>query len=141
MEPSAFLKVIRLHECNNEVVVDSDFFESRPAGVEFTSKNKEQSNSGTQRFERTMKPLFVSNKDGLRVVHWKKLTAFSVAAMVLTAVLVEGLWWLAVEHSEPRCPDRRLGARRADRGPHGRPGRNLPRAGTRGDRGFDMTTR
>jgi len=41
-----------------------------------------------------MKPLFVSNKDGQRVVHWKKLTAFSVAVMVLTAVLVEGLWWL-----------------------------------------------
>ncbi len=41
-----------------------------------------------------MKPLFVSNKDGQRVVHWKKLTAFSVVVMVLTAVLVEGLWWL-----------------------------------------------
>jgi len=41
-----------------------------------------------------MKPLFVSNEDGQRVVHWKKLTAFSVAVMVLTAVLVEGLWWL-----------------------------------------------
>ena len=41
-----------------------------------------------------MKPLFVSTKDGQRVVHWKKLTALSVAMMVLTAVLVEGLWWL-----------------------------------------------
>ena len=41
-----------------------------------------------------MKPLFVCNKEGQRVVHWKKLTAFSVAVMVLTAVLVEGLWWL-----------------------------------------------
>ena len=41
-----------------------------------------------------MKSLFVSNKEGQRVVHWKKLTVFSVAVMVLTAVLVEGLWWL-----------------------------------------------
>jgi membrane protein YdbS with pleckstrin-like domain len=41
-----------------------------------------------------MKPLFVSNKEGQRVVHWKKLTAFSVAVLVLSAVLVEGLWWL-----------------------------------------------
>ncbi len=41
-----------------------------------------------------MKPLFVSSNEGQRVVHWKKLTAFSVAVMVLTAVLVEGLWWL-----------------------------------------------
>jgi len=72
----------------------TDFFESPLARSEFTSKNKEQSKSGTQRFERTMKPLFVSNKDGQCVVHWKKLTAFSVVVMVLTAVLVEGLWWL-----------------------------------------------
>ncbi len=64
------------------------------APSEFTSKHKEQSKSGTQRFERTMKPLFVSNKDGQCVVHWKKLTAFSAAVMVLTVVLVEGLWWL-----------------------------------------------
>ena len=41
-----------------------------------------------------MKPLFVSSKDGQRVVHWKKLTASSVAVMVVTAVLVEGLWRL-----------------------------------------------
>ncbi len=41
-----------------------------------------------------MKPLFVSIKEGQRVVHWKKLTAFSVAVMILTAVLIEGLWWL-----------------------------------------------
>ena len=78
----------------NHGVKRTDFFESPLAPSEFTSKNKEQSKSGTQRFERTMKPLFVSNKDGQRVVHWKKLTAFSVAVMVLTAVLVEGLWWL-----------------------------------------------
>ncbi len=75
-------------------VARPDFFESRLLPSEFTSKNKEQSKSGTQRFETTMKPLFVSNKEGQRVVHWKKLTAFSVAVMVLTAVLVEGLWWL-----------------------------------------------
>ena len=73
---------------------EADFFESPLARSEFTSKNKKQSKSGTQRFERTMKPLFVSTKDGQRVVHWKKLTALSVAMMVLTAVLVEGLWWL-----------------------------------------------
>ncbi len=72
----------------------TDLFESPLARSELTSKDKEQSKSGTQRFERTMKPLFVSIKDGQRVVHWKKLTAFSVAVMVLTAVLVEGLWWL-----------------------------------------------
>ena len=41
-----------------------------------------------------MKPLFVSIKDSQRVVHWKKLTAFSVAVMIVTAALVEGLWWL-----------------------------------------------
>jgi membrane protein YdbS with pleckstrin-like domain len=41
-----------------------------------------------------MKPLFVSIKEGQRVVHWPKLAAFSAAVLVLTAVLVEGLWWL-----------------------------------------------
>ena len=41
-----------------------------------------------------MKPLFVSIKEDQRIVHWKTLTAFSAAVMVLTAVLVEGLWWL-----------------------------------------------
>ncbi len=41
-----------------------------------------------------MKPLFVSIKGDQRIVHWKRLTAFSVAVMVLAAVLVEGLWWL-----------------------------------------------
>jgi len=41
-----------------------------------------------------MKPLFVSIKEDQRIVHWKKLTIFSVAVMVLTALLVEGLWWL-----------------------------------------------
>ena len=70
------------------------FFESSAGPDEFTSKNKEQSKSGIQRLERTMKPLFVSIKEDQRVVHWKKLTAFSVAVMVLTALLVEGLWWL-----------------------------------------------
>ncbi len=69
-------------------------FESPLARSEFTSRNKEQSKSGNQRFERTMKPLFVSIKEDQRIVHWKKLTIFSVAAMVLTALLVEGLWWL-----------------------------------------------
>ncbi len=82
-----------MHICIAEIS-RTDFFESPLPRSEFTSKNKEQSKSGTQRLERTMKPLFVSNKDGQRVVHWKKLTAFSVAVMVLTAVLVEGLWWL-----------------------------------------------
>ena len=72
----------------------TDFFQSPLARSEFTSKNKEQSKSGTQRFERTMKPLFVSIKEDQRIIHWKRLTAFSVAVMVLTAVLVEGLWWL-----------------------------------------------
>jgi len=80
-------------ECVVEIA-RPDFFESPLPPSEFTSKNKEQSKSGTQRFERTMKPLFVSIKEDQRVVHWKKLTAFSVAVMVLTAVLVEGLWWL-----------------------------------------------
>jgi hypothetical protein len=41
-----------------------------------------------------MKPLFVSVKEGQRVIHWSKLTAFSAAVMVLSAALVEGLWYL-----------------------------------------------
>jgi len=72
----------------------TNFLESPPAPSEFSLKNKEQSKSGTQGFERTMKPLFVSTKEGQRVVHWPKLAAFSAAVLVLTAVLVEGLWWL-----------------------------------------------
>src|SRR5271166_1110024 len=79
----------------------TDFFESPLARSEFTSKNKEQSKSGTQRLERTMKPLFVSIKEDQRVVHWKKLTAFSIAVLVVTALLVEGLWWLVSNTLSP----------------------------------------
>ena len=92
-----------MHVCIAEIP-RTDFFESPLARSEFTSKNKEQSKSGTQRFERTMKPLFVSNKDGQRVVHWKKLTAFLVVVMVLTAGLVEGLWLLLRERVAPPAP-------------------------------------
>jgi hypothetical protein len=75
-------------------LLGADFFQSLRAHSEFTSKNKEHSKSETQRFERTMKPLFVSNADGKCVVHWKKLTAFSVTVLVLSSVLGESLWWL-----------------------------------------------
>ena len=51
-----------------------------------------------------MKPLFVSNKNGQCVVHWKKLTAFLVVVMVLTAGLVEGLWLLLRERVAPPAP-------------------------------------
>jgi hypothetical protein len=85
--------IVDTHDCIIDIP-KANFFESRLARSEFTSKNKEQSKSGTQRFESTMKPLFVSIKEDQRIVHWKTLTAFSAAVMVLTAVLVEGLWWL-----------------------------------------------
>jgi Flp pilus assembly protein TadB len=88
------------HKCVIELLRPG-FFESPPAGDEFTSKHKEQSKSGTQRFERTMKPLFVSIKEDQRVVHWKKLTAFSIAVLVVTALLVEGLWWLVSNTLSP----------------------------------------
>jgi len=129
-----------IHDCVIEIA-KPDFFESPLARSEFTSKNKEQSKSGTQRFERTMKPLFVCIKEDQRVVHWKKLTAFSVAVMVLTAVLVEGLWWLLSNTLSLGALIGGAGARHADRGPRRRPRHHLPGAGTGGARGVDMTTR
>ena len=60
-----------MHACIADIP-GTDSFEFPLARSEFTSKNNEQSKSETQRFERTMKPLFVSNKGGQRIVHWKK---------------------------------------------------------------------
>jgi hypothetical protein len=76
----------------------TDFLEFPPGSSEFTSKNKEPSKSETQGFERAMKPLFVSIKEGQRKIHWPKLSVFAVVVMVVTAVLVEGLWWLLTNH-------------------------------------------
>ena len=45
-----------------------------------------------------MKPLFVRINDGQPIVQWRKLTAFSVAVMFVTAVLIEGLWFLLSSH-------------------------------------------
>jgi hypothetical protein len=45
-----------------------------------------------------MKPLFVRIQDGQPIVQWRKLTAFSVAVMVSTALLVESLWYLLSSH-------------------------------------------
>ena len=45
-----------------------------------------------------MKPLFVRINDGQPIVQWPKLTAFSVAVMVVSALLVEGLWYLLTSH-------------------------------------------
>jgi hypothetical protein len=45
-----------------------------------------------------MKPLFVRIHDAQPIVQWRKLTAFSVAVMVFTALLVEGLWYLLSSH-------------------------------------------
>jgi membrane protein YdbS with pleckstrin-like domain len=45
-----------------------------------------------------MKPLFVRIHDGQPIVQWRKLTAFSIAVMIVTAVLVEGLWFLFSSH-------------------------------------------
>jgi hypothetical protein len=52
----------------------------------------------TEGIEDTMKPLFVSIKEGQRVIHWTKLTAFTAAVMLLSAALVEGLWFLQTQH-------------------------------------------
>jgi hypothetical protein len=41
-----------------------------------------------------MKPLFVSLKEDQCVVHWKKLSVFAAAVIVLTAAVAEGCWWL-----------------------------------------------
>jgi hypothetical protein len=46
-----------------------------------------------------MKPLFVSIKENVRVIHWPKLTAFSVAVMFLTIALVEGVWYVLAGHA------------------------------------------
>jgi hypothetical protein len=40
-----------------------------------------------------MKALFVSTKEGQRVVHWKKLSVFAVFVLVLAAAVGESLWW------------------------------------------------
>ena len=45
-----------------------------------------------------MKPLFVSMKEGQRQIQWPKLSVFAVLVMVVTAVLVEGVWYLLTSH-------------------------------------------
>ena len=45
-----------------------------------------------------MKPLFVRVKDGQPIVQWSKLTASSVAVMVVSALVVEGFWYLVTSH-------------------------------------------
>ena len=45
-----------------------------------------------------MKPPFVSIKEGQRFVHWPKLSVFAVVVMVVSAVLVEGIWYLLTSH-------------------------------------------
>ncbi len=41
-----------------------------------------------------MKPLFVSIREGQRMIHWKKMIAVSVAVIALSVGLVEAIWWL-----------------------------------------------
>jgi membrane protein YdbS with pleckstrin-like domain len=45
-----------------------------------------------------MKPLFVRINNGQPIVQWRKLTAFSAAVMVVTAMVVEGIWYLVSSH-------------------------------------------
>ncbi len=45
-----------------------------------------------------MKTLFVSIKEGQRLIHWPKLFAFAVAVLISTTVLVEGLSWMLTGH-------------------------------------------
>ena len=45
-----------------------------------------------------MKPYFVSIEEGRRVVHWPRLMSFAAVVFVVTALVVEGLWYL-VAHS------------------------------------------
>ena len=45
-----------------------------------------------------MKPLFVSMKEGQRQIQWPKLSVFAVVVMIVTAVLVESLWYLLTSH-------------------------------------------
>jgi hypothetical protein len=45
-----------------------------------------------------MKPLFVRVKDGQPIVQWSKLTASSVAVMVVSALVAEGFWYLVTSH-------------------------------------------
>ena len=45
-----------------------------------------------------MKPLFVRINDGQPNVQWRRLAACSAAVMLVTAVLVEGTWYLLSSH-------------------------------------------
>ncbi len=45
-----------------------------------------------------MKALFVRIKEGHREIHWPKLSAFALGALVLTTALVEGLAWMMTGH-------------------------------------------
>ena len=45
-----------------------------------------------------MKPLFVSIKEGQRLIYWPKLCSFAVLVLVVSAVLVEGVWYLLTDH-------------------------------------------
>ena len=41
-----------------------------------------------------MKPNFVSIEEGRRVVHWLRLMSFAAVVFGVTALVVEGLWYL-----------------------------------------------
>jgi hypothetical protein len=45
-----------------------------------------------------MKPLFVSMKEGQRLIDWSKLLVFAVLVMIVAAVMVEGAWYLLWSH-------------------------------------------
>jgi hypothetical protein len=53
--------------------------------------------SGKTRIGRTMKPYFVSMQEGRRVVHWTRLMSFAVAVFAVTALAVEGVWYLVAQ--------------------------------------------
>lgn len=42
-----------------------------------------------------MKPYFVTMQEGRRVVRWPRLVGFAAGVFAATAVVVEGLWFLA----------------------------------------------
>jgi hypothetical protein len=42
----------------------------------------------------TMKPLFVTIKQGRRDIHWSKLAMFSVAVLTLSVAAAEVVWYL-----------------------------------------------
>ena len=88
-----------------------------------------------------MKPYFVSIEEGRRVVHWPRLMSFAAVVFVVTALVVEGLWYLVAHTLSTGALVVAVVIAAIDRDPGRRRGRDLPGGGAGDDDRLELTAR